>query len=91
MKMKFNMMNEWSAISRGDFVTRQGVSSSNIKSIGYDVDNKVLEIEFNWGNALYHYFGVPAEVHAELMAAESHGKYLAKYIKGVYEYELVTE
>jgi len=33
---------------------RKTVKSSNIKSVGYDIRNKILEIEFNNG-AVYHY------------------------------------
>lgn len=36
---------------------RKKVESGNIKSIGYDQDKKILEIEFNKG-AIYQYFNV---------------------------------
>lgn len=65
---------------------RQSVQSSNIESIGYD--NGTLEIEFLTGH-IYHYFDVPESEHENLMAATSHGEYLAKNIKGTYEYERI--
>lgn len=68
---------------------RQHVSSSNIASIGYDQDNMVLEIEFLSG-AIYQYYDVPQSIYEGLIAADSHGKYLAAYIKkGGYRYAQV--
>lgn len=65
---------------------RQYVSSSNIASIGYDLDNMILEVEFLSG-AVYQYFDVPQSIYDGLMAADSHGKYFAAYIKkGGYRY-----
>lgn len=68
---------------------RQYVSSSNIASIGYDADNMVLEVEFLNGS-IYQYYDVPQIIYDGLMAADSHGKYLAAYIKkGGYRYTSV--
>ena len=65
---------------------RQYVSSSNIASIGFDPDNMILEIEFLNG-AVYQYYDVPQSIYDGLMAADSHGKYFAAYIKkGGYRY-----
>lgn len=65
---------------------RQYVSSSNIASIGYDADNMVLGVEFLNGS-IYQYYDVPQIIYDGLMAADSHGKYLAAYIKkGGYRY-----
>ena len=65
------------------------VSSSHLRSVGYDPSAKVLEVEFNDG-ALYRYYGVPAAVHQGLMGAESHGSYLHRHIKGQYRYEKLS-
>lgn len=68
---------------------RQYVSSSNIASIGYDPGNMVLEIEFLSGS-VYQYYDVPQSIYDGLMAADSHGKFLAAYIKnGGYRYAQV--
>jgi hypothetical protein len=65
---------------------RQYVSSSNIASIGFDPDHMILEIEFLNG-AVYQYYDVPQSIYDGLMAADSHGKYFAAYIKkGGYRY-----
>lgn len=69
-------------------MNRQPVTSSNIASIGYDVDSQTLEIEFLNGG-VYQYFDVPQHVHDELMNADSHGQYLAQNIKGAYRYSKV--
>lgn len=62
---------------------RQRVSSSNISSIGYDVDSNTLEIEFHDGG-IYQYHGVSEGVHNSLMSAGSHGKYFINFIKDRY-------
>lgn len=67
---------------------RQPVSSSNLRSVGYDPTTRTLEIEFNSG-AAYQYDGVPATVHAGLMGASSHGSYFHQNIKGRYPYRRV--
>lgn len=67
---------------------RKSVSSSNITSIGYDLDSETLEIEFHNGG-VYQYFDVPKGVYDELMDAGSHGSYLASNIKGVFRYSKV--
>ena len=64
---------------------RQSVESSNIRSVGYDEFLLVLEIEFKSG-AVYRYYGVPAEVHDELINAESVGKYFNANVKSKYNF-----
>ena len=64
---------------------RQPVTSSNIRSIGYDASTSTLEVEFRSGE-VYQYFGMPASVHLELMQAASHGSYLQRHIRGTYRY-----
>ena len=62
---------------------RTPVTSTNIKSIGYDKNTKTLEVEFKNGG-LYRYSGVPVNIYNNLMNSDSHGKFLAKFIKGKY-------
>ena len=67
-------------------MNRISVSSSNLRSVGYDPSTSTLEVEFNNGG-LYQYSGVPQSVHAGLMAASSHGSYFDAHIKnGPYRY-----
>ena len=73
---------------------RSPVESSNIQSIGYDPVTGVMEVEFGRDiypgdpyNRLYHYFGVPSEVHKALMDAPSHGKYLYKNVAYEFTYK----
>jgi hypothetical protein len=49
---------------------RKKVSSSSIRSIGYDERNRILELEFNDGRVV-QYSGVSAEVHRRLVSAPS--------------------
>ncbi len=67
---------------------RVRVSSSNIKSVGYDPFSAILEIEFHNGG-VYLYRSVPERVYERLMAASSKGTYFNDHIKGVYNYRRI--
>lgn len=62
---------------------RQNVRSSDLRSVGYDPDISLLEIEFNRGG-LYQYSNVLAMIYNGLMSASSHGKYFHRNIKDKY-------
>jgi hypothetical protein len=59
---------------------RVAVESSNVKSIGYDPAEKLLEVEFK-GGGVYQFGPVPSEEHQALMVAKSKGGYIARHIK----------
>lgn len=65
-------------------VQRHKVESSDISSIGYDADVRVLEVEFV-SRAVYQYANVPENVYTELMQAGSKGQYFNKYIRDQYQ------
>jgi hypothetical protein len=57
------------------------VDSSSIASIGYDSDNRELEIEFRQSQQVYRYFDVPASEFAAFLNAGSKGSYLNQEFK----------
>lgn len=61
------------------------VVSSNLKSIGYDEKNQILEVEFR-NATIYQYKDVPVTVLDELMTAESKGKYFHDKIRERFEF-----
>jgi KTSC domain len=63
-------------------MTRKAVTSSNLRSVGYDATTRTLEIEFK--KSVYQYADVPLEVYEALMAAPSHGSYFIQNIRDVY-------
>ena len=67
---------------------RQSVTSSNVRSVGYDAATHCLEVEFHNGS-VYQYTGVPESVYHGLVSASSVGSYLAQYIKDRYPYHRV--
>lgn len=69
---------------------RESVNSSNLKSVGYDAAQQVLEIEFHEGG-VYRYSGVPEEVYRALLEADSKGSYFVASIKEAYPYDRVGE
>jgi dephospho-CoA kinase len=63
---------------------RINVKSSNIKSVGYDEVNKVLEIEFN-NSGVYHYEDVDPATTEEFLNASSLGKTFNRAIKNSFK------
>ncbi len=61
---------------------RTPVTSSSLASVGYDAEQRFLEIEFTSG-AVYQYRNVPEAVYRGLINAVSHGGYFADHIKDV--------
>lgn len=68
---------------------RRRVESSAIRSVGYDDDLALLEIEFTSGE-VYRYHAVPPSAHRALLDAESKGRYFVAHIRDVYPTARVT-
>ena len=67
---------------------RQSVSSSNIRSIGYDAQVAILEVEFTTGD-VHQYFNVPEHLYQQFFQASSHGQFLNDHIRYNYRYQKV--
>lgn len=67
-------------------IKRIPVASSNIASVGYNKEARILEIEFHHG-AIYQYVDVPEKVFEELMSAPAKGSFFMNEIKGKFEYQ----
>lgn len=61
-------------------MVRQLVSSSDLRSFGYDSETSTLEIEFNSGG-IYIYLNVPYYEYQNLLNSSSKGKYFHAHIK----------
>ena len=59
---------------------RQPVKSTNVKSVGYDAEEKVLEVEFRNGG-ICQYGGVQPETYADVLVAESIGRFVSQVIR----------
>ncbi len=70
-------------------MNRQHVSSSDLRSVGYDPAQMILEIEFNSGG-IYQYLNVPETAYAALMKATSKGRYFHAYIKEHYKCDKIS-
>ena len=62
---------------------RKQVSSSNIRSVGYEPETRILEVEFH-GGRVYQYSGVAEGVHRNLMLADSKGSFFSTHIRDRY-------
>ena len=70
---------------------RTPVHSSMIASVGYDQQEKILEVEFVHNGLIYEYFDVPVAEYHNLMKAASKGNYLQKCIASTYGYGRVSK
>ena len=68
--------------------TRTPVASSSIRSIGYDDEEKALEIEFQSGG-IYRYADVAHSTYEAFLSARSHGSYFHENVRGQYDYRRV--
>lgn len=64
------------------------INSGNLNSVGYDVKNKILEIQFD-NNTIYHYLQVPQKIYVELMKAESPSIYFYAAIRNRFQYRQI--
>ena len=71
-------------------MNRTSVTSSNLRSVGYDPATQTLEVEFH-SSGVYEDLNVPAYRHAGLLSAASKGEYFDAYIKqGGYRYNQLS-
>ncbi|HBM45827.1 TPA: KTSC domain-containing protein [Patescibacteria group bacterium] len=71
-------------------MNRIAVTSSNIRSIGYDLESFVLEVEFTSGD-VYQYYDVPQHLFQELLHASSLGGFLNdNIVKYHYRYRKIS-
>ena len=59
--------------------------SSNLHSVEYDVESRVLEITFR-GGSIYEYADVDQGTYDGLLTATSPGKYFAEHVKDKFAY-----
>lgn len=60
------------------------VSSSNLASVGYDDEKRILSVEFQNGG-IFHYAGISADLALDLVNAESIGRFYHQHIRGKFE------
>lgn len=66
------------------------VQSTNLKSVGYDDNQKFLYIEFKHGGK-YKYLNVKKSIYDKLLVADSKGKFFDQNIKKAgYKYSKVS-
>jgi hypothetical protein len=58
----------------------QSVKSTNVDSVGYDPETKTLQVQFKSGG-IYQYAGVQPEMYADLLEAESIGRFVSQVVR----------
>lgn len=71
-------------------IARNAIVSTHLVSAGYDRAAQILEIEFRSG-AVYRYVAVPPEIFADLMKAESKGRYFERNIRTKFAFHRMPE
>lgn len=69
---------------------RTYVMSTDIKSIGYEESDRILEIEF-LDSSVFQYQNVPKIAHLALMTAQAKGLHFLTNIKDVYPCVKIAE
>ena len=64
---------------------REVVDSQALRSVGYDPEAQILEVEFATGR-VYQYLGVPPDLHAWLMRSKGKGGFFNRMIEGKFEF-----
>ncbi|GAB7262115.1 MULTISPECIES: KTSC domain-containing protein [Dickeya] len=65
---------------------RKRVSSTELFAVGYDSENRILEVELLNGS-LYQYKNVARMIYEELMASNAKARYYARYIRNSFPYD----
>jgi len=65
------------------------VDSEAMTDIEYDAATQVLRIRFHDGD-WYGYSDVPAEIHAALLSADSHGRYFQEHVRDRYRFRKLS-
>lgn len=68
---------------------RTSIISTNIKSVGYDKESLLLEVEFTSGE-VYRYFDIPEHLYQTFLHASSHEEFLNNNIKFNYRYQKIS-
>lgn len=64
---------------------RRPVTSTSVRSVGYDLSTGTLELEYVNGS-VYRYYEVPQPTYAGLLAAPSIGNYVNTEIKPYFDF-----
>jgi len=64
---------------------RRPVTSTSVRSVGYDMSTGTLELEYVNGS-VYQYYEVPQPIYAGLLAAASIGNYVNTEIKPYFDF-----
>jgi KTSC domain-containing protein len=61
------------------------VDSTTLRTIGYDAERQLLQIEFQ-NHSIYQYFDVPEAVYEELIHSPSKGTYFNQCIRSEFDF-----
>jgi hypothetical protein len=69
---------------------RVELESTSLKSVAYDEEALILEVEFVEGG-VYQYSGVPREIYEQLIDSESKGRYYVENVRNAFPYKRVDD
>ena len=69
---------------------RRKIESSVFRSVGYDREAKILELEFKETGDVWQYLSFPPKAYKMFINSESRGHFFTSYIKNKYREEQVV-
>jgi hypothetical protein len=70
-------------------MVRIDIPSESLRSVGYDPQKRILEIEFI-PDGIIQYYQVPEKAYAGLLNAKSNDEYFINKIKYIYPYKRIA-
>jgi hypothetical protein len=70
-------------------MVRIDIPSDSLRSVGYDPQKRILEIEFI-PDGIIQYYQVPEKAYAGLLNAKSNDEYYINKIKYIYTYKRIA-
>lgn len=67
-------------------IVRQGITSSNLKEVGYDERRQTLEVEFLHLGEIYRYYAISLDMFNAMLSASTPGQFFYHFIRESYPY-----
>jgi hypothetical protein len=79
------LLKKWAKEKMQDYAIYEYVNSDALDRVEYEPNSETLVLYFMDGS-MYSYYGVPVDIAAELVHADSHGEFFNDEIRNDYSY-----
>lgn len=70
-------------------LVKTSVVSSSIRSVGYDKDTEILQVDFKDGS-VYQYEGVPPDIYQGFISSPSKGHYFIANVRESFSFNRIS-